>query len=144
MIVLPKYPSQVIARFLKPLCQPYQELATAFNNSTCEDVRTVINKHSDTFVRDQTMGLVKIVSSFFFCFSKISPINKIYQVSYSLYKKNIQRLTKTFLTLSLADVAHRVQLPSALDAETYILNMVSAFLFSKLNSFLKYFLLKKY
>lgn len=64
MIVLPKYPSQVISRFLKPLCQPYQELATAFNNSTCEDVRTVINKHSDTFVRDQTMGLVKIVSNF--------------------------------------------------------------------------------
>ncbi|KAG7166561.1 COP9 signalosome complex subunit 3-like 2 [Homarus americanus] len=28
----------------------------------------------------------------------------------ALYKKNIQRLTRTFLTLSLADVANRVQL----------------------------------
>jgi PCI domain len=43
----------------------------------------------------------------------------------SLYKKNIQRLTKTFLTLSLADVASRVQLSDPAEAEKYILNMVS-------------------
>jgi hypothetical protein len=43
----------------------------------------------------------------------------------SLYKKNIQRLTKTFLTLSLVDVASRVQLSDPAEAEKYILNMVS-------------------
>jgi len=47
------------------------------------------------------------------------------QVLASLYKKNIQRLTKTFLTLSLSDVASRVQLSGPSDAEKYILNMVS-------------------
>lgn len=41
-----------------------------------------------------------------------------------MYKKNIQRLTKTFLTLSLSDVASRVQLSGPAQAETYILNMV--------------------
>ena len=41
-----------------------------------------------------------------------------------LYKKNIQRLTNTFLTLSLSDVAARVKLPGPADAEKYILNMV--------------------
>lgn len=51
------------------------------------------------------------------------------QVLASLYKKNIQRLTKTFLTLSLSDVASRVQLPGPADAEKYILNMVSSFIF---------------
>jgi len=47
------------------------------------------------------------------------------QVLVSLRKKNIQRLTKTFLTLSLTDVASRVQLPSPRDAEKAILNMVN-------------------
>lgn len=42
----------------------------------------------------------------------------------SLHKKNIQRLTKTFLTLSLSDMASRVQLSSAKEAEAYILRMV--------------------
>ena len=46
------------------------------------------------------------------------------QVLASLYKKNIQRLTKTFLTLSLSDVASRVQLSDPSKAEKYILNMV--------------------
>lgn len=57
------------------------------------------------FVRDQNMGLVK-------------------QCLSALYKKNIQRLTRTFLTLSLADVANRVQLSTPQEAEKYILNMV--------------------
>lgn len=43
----------------------------------------------------------------------------------SLHKKNIQRLTKTFMTLSLVDMANKVQLPSAKDAEKHIINMVS-------------------
>lgn len=42
-----------------------------------------------------------------------------------MYKKNIQRLTKTFLTLSLSDVASRVGLPGPADAERYILHMVN-------------------
>lgn len=46
------------------------------------------------------------------------------QVSSVLYKKNIQRLTKTFLTLSLSDVASRVGLPTPGDAERHILSMV--------------------
>lgn len=47
------------------------------------------------------------------------------QVANALYKKNIQRLTKTFLTLSLSDVASRVGLPGPADAEKYILHMVN-------------------
>lgn len=42
-----------------------------------------------------------------------------------MYKKNIQCLTKTFLTLSLTDVASRVQLAGPAQAESYILNMVN-------------------
>lgn len=112
---------------MKPIAQVYHTLAVAY--ATSEELRNCINKYSETFERDNNMGLVKQVRMFFilklphlktfFAFSKVST---------SLYKKNIQRLTKTFLTLSLSDVASRVQLPSAAVAEKYILNMVN-FLF---------------
>lgn len=47
----------------------------------------------------------------------------------SLHKKNIQRLTKTFLTLSLNDMASKVQLSNAKEAEKHIINMVRKVLF---------------
>lgn len=93
-------------RFIRPLSQAYQELATAYSTNNCAGVQTVINKYQDLYSRDHNLGLVK-------------------QVLIFLYKKNIQRLTKTFLTLSLSDVASRVQLAGPADAEKYILNMVS-------------------
>lgn len=47
------------------------------------------------------------------------------QVLASMHKKNIQRLTKTFLTLSITDMAARVRLNTPQDAEKHILHMVS-------------------
>lgn len=108
IVNIPKYASQVLIRFIRPLSQPYGELATAYSTNSCEEVQGVINKYREVFVRDHNLGLVKQVLSY-------------------LYKKNIQRLTKTFLTLSLSDVASRVQLPGPADAEKYILNMVNKF-----------------
>lgn len=103
----PKYSSQVIGRFMKPLSQPYHELSNVFtNNSTPEALRSVISKYQDIFNRDNNMGLVK-------------------QVLSTLYKKKIQRLTKTFLTLSLSDVASRACLSGPDEAEKYILGMVN-------------------
>ncbi|XP_058981884.1 COP9 signalosome complex subunit 3 isoform X2 [Musca domestica] len=104
---IPKYASQVISRFMKPIAQVYHNLAVAYATTSSEEVRNCISKYSETFVRDNNMGLAK-------------------QVATSLYKKNIQRLTKTFLTLSLTDVASRVQLPSAAVAEKYIFNMIKS------------------
>ena len=46
------------------------------------------------------------------------------QVLASLYKKNIHRLTKTFLTLSVADVVNRAKLSGIEQAEAYIVEMV--------------------
>ncbi|XP_035794286.1 COP9 signalosome complex subunit 3-like [Anopheles albimanus] len=107
VLPIPKYSSQVISRFIKPLSHAYHDLSSAYNTSSSEEVRTVVNKYRDPFQRDHNMGLVK-------------------QVVSSLYKKNIQRLTKTFLTLSLADVASRVQLSGPAEAEKYILNMIKS------------------
>lgn len=106
-ITIPKYSSQVIGRFMKPLSQHYHELSNVYiNNGTPDAVRAVITKYQETFNRDNNFGLVK-------------------QVLATLYKKKIQRLTKTFLTLSLSDVASRACLSGPADAEKYILNMVS-------------------
>lgn len=112
---LPKNSSQVIARFIKPLSHPYHELANAFSTSRGEDVRNVMSKYREKYVRDKNLGLVK-------------------QVYASLYKKNIQRLTQTFLTLSLADVADKVQLSGPVEVESYILNMIkSGEIFAEIN-----------
>ncbi|KAK9875852.1 hypothetical protein WA026_009639 [Henosepilachna vigintioctopunctata] len=102
---IPKYASHVVNRFIKPLSQPYGALAAAFELNNNLELNNVINKHTEVFARDHNLGLVK-------------------QVSSVLYKKNIQRLTKTFLTLSLSDVASRVGLQSPSDAERYILYMI--------------------
>jgi len=57
------------------------------------------------YVSDTNLGLVK-------------------QCVESLYKRNIQRLTQTYLTLSLEDIATSASLPSARDAELRILRMI--------------------
>lgn len=105
-ITIPKYSPQVIGRFIKPLSVQYHDLSNVYVNSgSPEAVRAVITKYQDTFIQDNNMGLVK-------------------QVLSTLYKKKIQRLTKTFLTLSLSDVASRASLSSPAEAEKYIFNMV--------------------
>ncbi|XP_011181361.1 COP9 signalosome complex subunit 3 [Zeugodacus cucurbitae] len=107
VLPIPKSSAPVISRFMKPLAQAYHDLATAYASSSSDELRIVMNKSSETFIRDKNMGLVK-------------------QVVTSLYKKNIQRLTKTFLTLSLSDVASRAQLADAAEAERYIFNMIKS------------------
>ncbi|KRK05368.1 uncharacterized protein Dyak_GE28277 [Drosophila yakuba] len=92
---------------MKPMANHYHDLVNVYANSSSEELRIIILKYSEAFTRDNNMGLAK-------------------QVATSLYKRNIQRLTKTFLTLSLSDVASRVQLSSAVEAERYILNMIKS------------------
>ncbi|KAL5018335.1 hypothetical protein ScPMuIL_004057 [Solemya velum] len=102
---LPKYTSQVVARYIKPLCQPYHDLASSYATNNPVELRAVVSKHQEQFNKDTNMGLVK-------------------QTITSLYKKNIQRLTKTFMTLSLSDMANRVQLSGPQEAERYVLHMI--------------------
>jgi len=102
---LPKYTSQITARFIKPLSQPYHDLVTAYSSNHPDELSAVINKHSEAYNRDTNMGLVK-------------------QCLASLHRKNIQRLTKTFMTLSLSDMASRVQIANVKEAEKHILSMI--------------------
>lgn len=118
--------SQTIGRLIKPLANHYHDLVNVYANSSSEELRILILKYSEAFMRDNNMGLAKQVSRNSLIHHGIPRFNSYFcQVATSLYKRNIQRLTKTFLTLSLSDVASRVQLSSAVEAERYILNMVS-------------------
>ncbi len=86
----------------------YHEISTVFATNKPSSLELVLAKHRDVLQRDNNWGLAK-------------------QVQESLYKKIIQRLTQTFLTLSLNDMALRVQLPSVLEAEKLVLTMVNSY-----------------
>ncbi|XP_062507632.1 COP9 signalosome complex subunit 3-like [Corticium candelabrum] len=103
--LLPKYTSGVVARYLKPMCGAYNDLSAAYSSNSSAELQRVVAKHTDIFTRDTNMGLVK-------------------QVVASMNRKNILRLTKTFLTLSLTDVANRVHLSGSKEAEEYVLRMI--------------------
>ncbi|ESW23538.1 hypothetical protein PHAVU_004G055700 [Phaseolus vulgaris] len=102
---LPKYSSSAAQRNLKNFCQPYVELANTYGNGKVAELETFVKTNAEKFQSDNNLGLVK-------------------QVVSSMYKRNIQRLTQTYLTLSLQDIANTVQLNSAKEAEMHVLQMI--------------------
>ncbi|CAN6575100.1 unnamed protein product [Malus baccata var. baccata] len=102
---LPKYTSSVCQRNLKNYCQPYIELAHCYVSGKIVHLEAMVDRHKEKFENDNNLGLVK-------------------QVLSSQYKRNIQRLTQTYLTLSLQDIANSVQLNSAKEAEMHVLQMI--------------------
>ena len=102
---LPKYTSHVVTRFVKVLCTEYNELVQAFATKDPAKVNGVIQMHTNVFASDKNLGLVK-------------------QVASSLQWRNIQRLTKTFITLSLSDVAARTFLEGPAQAELHLRRMI--------------------
>ncbi|KAK2661523.1 hypothetical protein Ddye_000097 [Dipteronia dyeriana] len=102
---LPKYTSSAAQRNLKNFCQFYIELANNYNSGKVAELETYVRVNREKFESDNNLGLVK-------------------QVISSMYKRNIQRLTQTYLTLSLQDIANTVQLNSPKEAEMHVLQMI--------------------
>ena len=84
---------------------PYWEVVRAFYSTNLNELKTVIEKHNNLFSDDGNTGLVA-------------------QVVVARQKTSIKRLTKTFLTLSLGDVASRVGLDSPQAAEVQLVSMI--------------------
>ncbi|KAK1404391.1 COP9 signalosome complex subunit 3 [Heracleum sosnowskyi] len=101
----PKYTSSAAQKNLNSLAQPYLELALAYGTGRLTEQEKCVQKYQERFERDNNFGLVR-------------------QVISSTSKRNIQRLTQTYLTLSLRDIADRVQLNSAKEAEMHVLQMI--------------------
>ncbi|CAI9763144.1 unnamed protein product [Fraxinus pennsylvanica] len=104
-ISFPKYTSSVAQRNLKNFSQPYLELVNSYCTGKISELESFVQANNEKFESDKNLGLVK-------------------QVVSSMYKRNIQRLTQTYLTLSLQDIAHTVQLNSAKEAEMHVLQMI--------------------
>lgn len=58
---IPKNP-QTIGRLIKPLANHYHDLVNVYGNSSSEELRILILKYSEAFMRDNNMGLAKQVS----------------------------------------------------------------------------------
>ncbi|GKV07922.1 hypothetical protein SLEP1_g19620 [Rubroshorea leprosula] len=102
---LPKYASSAAQRNLKNLCLPYIDLAHCYNDGKVTELEVYVQANREKFEIESNLGLVK-------------------QVVSSMYKRNIQRLTQTYLTLSLQDIANTVQLNSPKEAEMHVLQMI--------------------
>ena len=102
----PKYTSPCVLRHAKGLA-PYVEYLEAFGKRSLAGLRAALEKHTAAFVRDRNLGLAK-------------------QCVRALVKRNIHRLTTTYLTLSLEHIAESVELPDAADAERYVADMVAS------------------
>ncbi|RZC70037.1 hypothetical protein C5167_033156 [Papaver somniferum] len=101
----PKYASSAAQRSLKHFSQPYLDLATSYGTGKIAELESCVATHREKFESDTNLGLVN-------------------QVVTSLYKRNIQRLTQTYLTLSLQDIANTVQLNTPKEAEMRVLQMI--------------------
>ncbi|XP_043806950.1 COP9 signalosome complex subunit 3 isoform X2 [Manihot esculenta] len=85
--------------------QPYIELANSYSTGKIAELESYVQTNREKFESDNNLGLVK-------------------QVVLSMYKRNIQRLTQTYLTLSLQDIANIVRLNSPKEAEMHVLQMI--------------------
>ncbi|KAJ6751479.1 hypothetical protein OIU85_001959 [Salix viminalis] len=94
-----------LTRLFLPFEQLYIELANTYSIGKISELETYIQTNREKFDSDNNLGLVK-------------------QVVSSMYKRNIQRLTQTYLTLSLQDIANTVQLSSPKEAEMHVLQMI--------------------
>eukprot|EP00088_Acartia_fossae_P036776 TRINITY_DN3797_c0_g1_i1.p1 TRINITY_DN3797_c0_g1~~TRINITY_DN3797_c0_g1_i1.p1 ORF type:complete len:449 (-),score=114.31 TRINITY_DN3797_c0_g1_i1:569-1888(-) len=104
-VTLPKFTSPIVGKFVKPLCYAYTEIVNAYHLNNVDELRNVIAKYRDIYDNDSNLGLVN-------------------QVHKTQVRSNIKRLTKPFVTLSLADVASRVGLQNPAAAEKEIVEMI--------------------
>ncbi|KAG2490918.1 hypothetical protein HYH03_010831 [Edaphochlamys debaryana] len=107
LLTLPKFTSSTVRHLVESEARPYNELATAYGSRNAERLRRVADQHATVFAADGNAGLVR-------------------QAVASLAVRSIQRLTQTFLTLSLSDIAANTGLANAEEAEARILRMVAA------------------
>jgi len=102
---LPRYTNSSLVRLFKQLCPGYEEFTNSFSTRSVEDLHKVAENHAEHFIKDGNMGLVK-------------------QAIQALYRQNIQRLTKTYITLSLQNITEQVGLPNAGETERRVFRMI--------------------
>eukprot|EP01062_Namystynia_karyoxenos_P082033 TRINITY_DN914_c2_g1_i1.p1 TRINITY_DN914_c2_g1~~TRINITY_DN914_c2_g1_i1.p1 ORF type:complete len:439 (+),score=164.13 TRINITY_DN914_c2_g1_i1:80-1396(+) len=101
----PKHCPPAVGKTIKRYCSEYNELADKFEKKELDKLTDCINKHRNIFEDDRNWGLV--------C-----------QVQKAYTRQAISRLTNTYDTLSLDDIAKNAGLQSGAAAEALIVEMV--------------------
>jgi COP9 signalosome complex subunit 3 len=113
--VAPRHAAGIVARAAKAHCAAYTDFARAFETLDHAKIDAELAKHADVFSRDGNLGLAR-------------------QCVAHLQRLAILQLTRTYLTLSLVDIARQARLAPAADAsdaqlaqlaETQLLAMVA-------------------
>lgn len=102
---LPRYTSSSVIRTIGGKCRAYDALADAFGKYNVQEVARCVDHDKAVFKADGNLGLVKRCQA-------------------ELTRLMVVRLTRTYLTLSLADIAQHVGLGSPQEAEHLILRVV--------------------
>eukprot|EP01080_Neovahlkampfia_damariscottae_P000841 gene841-9090_t len=97
--------SSIVQRSMKTYCQSYYDFGEAYNKREMDKLIAIQKQHDDLFNKDNNMGLIK-------------------QCISSLTRGNIERLTDTYLTLSLSDITETGKLKSDKESENTMLRMV--------------------
>ncbi|KAJ0798921.1 putative proteasome component (PCI) domain, winged helix DNA-binding domain superfamily [Helianthus annuus] len=123
----PKYTSSVAQRNLKNFSQPYIELANSYSTGNISELQAFVKQTK----RNSRMGTCHMViwvkrgdshpQSIFDAW-KQSWIGKAGCVIY--VQEEHSRLTQTYLTLSLQDIANTAQINSPKEAEMHVLEMI--------------------
>jgi COP9 signalosome complex subunit 3 len=100
-----KHASNVVHRHMKTYCSAYTDFANAYGDSDTDKVHKLANDNAEAYMKDNNLGLVK-------------------QCIAALYRRNIRKLTETYMTLSLADIAKSIKVSSVKEAETQLLKMI--------------------
>ncbi|KAJ6228896.1 cop9 signalosome complex subunit 3 [Anaeramoeba flamelloides] len=103
--LIPQNTSMSIQGMLKKVSKPYEEFVEAFRSMDIERVGICISTYMEVYEKDKTFGLIKLVRD-------------------NLVRRKIQRLTKTYITLSLEYVSQQLNMNSTQEAEFYLLDMI--------------------
>ena len=83
----------------------YVEVKNAIEANDLSQVSAKVQQHREIWTADNNMGLMK-------------------QMLSELRRREVRKLTLTYLTLSIADIAAKTGLDSSTDAESSLLDMV--------------------
>lgn len=101
---LSKYFIPSIQRYAKHY-MAYDELVPIYASNSLEALHEFIVSHRETFTKEGNYGLTK-------------------QLFAALQRRIVHSLTKTFLTLSLSDIASRIKASSVQEAEAFVLSCI--------------------
>lgn len=101
-----KHATRNVTRRMDNLCSHYVDFAKAFAKGDVRKMEAAVADHTQKFQEDNNLGLIK-------------------QCVSALKRRNIKKLTDTYITLSLSDIARQANLDSEKEAESEILHMIA-------------------